>query len=82
MNSRQHIDRLFEAEEVSPTGGEGHCTYHAFWRGKKIELKANTSYEAQKKAAAILKVKKSYEVTVVLVGKGDEPVIHSTAEIG
>lgn len=49
--SRQRIDRLFE-DAPSLASGAGCCTYHAFWRGKKIELKANTSYEAQKKAAA------------------------------
>jgi hypothetical protein len=57
-------------------------TYHAFYRGKKLELTAKTSFKAQTKAAATLKAKKSYEVTVMLVAKGDVPYTHSTAEIG
>ena len=41
-------------------------TYKAFYRGKEIEVTADTSYDAQQKAAKILKAKKSYDVTVVL----------------
>ena len=40
--------------------------YIAFWRGKQIEVYAATSFEAQQKAAALFKAKKTYEVTVVL----------------
>ena len=52
--------------------------YIAFYRNKKCEVYADTSYEAQQKAAALLKVRKTYEVTVVLAEKNDQPVIHST----
>jgi hypothetical protein len=41
-------------------------TYKAFYKGKTIEVEALTSYEAQYKAAAIFRAKKSWEVTVVL----------------
>jgi hypothetical protein len=40
--------------------------YIAFYKGKKVELQANSSYEAQTLAAKMLKVKKSYEVSVML----------------
>ena len=50
--------------------------YIAFYRGKQIEVFANSSYEAQTKAASIFKVKKSYEVTVVLAEKQGQQVIH------
>ncbi len=40
--------------------------YKAFWRGKSIEVYADTSFAAQKKAAEQFKAKKSYEVSVVL----------------
>lgn len=40
--------------------------YVAFYRGKKIPVMAESSYQAQLKAAQIFKAKKSYEVTVVL----------------
>lgn len=50
--------------------------YIAFYKGKKISLEANSSYEAQQKAAKILKAKKSYEVTVMLAD-----TMHSTQHI-
>ena len=44
-------------------------TYIAFYKGKQIELTANSSYDAQLKAAAQFKAKKSYEVDVFLADK-------------
>jgi len=43
----------------------------AFYRGKQTVVHAATSYDAQLKAAAFFKAKKSYEVTVV---RADVPV--------
>ena len=40
--------------------------YVAFYRGRQIPVSAESSYAAQRKAAAIFKAKKSWEVTVVL----------------
>lgn len=65
----------------SPKTNEAVLTYHAFYKGKKIELTADSSYDAQKKAAAQFKAKHDYDVTVMLVGKDDEPVVHSGAEL-
>ena len=48
--------------------------YLCFWRGKKIEVHADTSYAAQLKAAAIFKAKKSYEVHTTLVELRGVPV--------
>ena len=56
-------------------------TYIAFYKGKQIEVKALRSYDAQEAAAKIFKARKSYEVTVVLAAKDDEPVIHHPAMI-
>jgi hypothetical protein len=53
--------------------------YVCFYRSRRTEVYAATSYEAQQKAAAFFKAKKSYDVTVVLAEKGGAPVIHSTA---
>ena len=53
-------------------------TYHAFYRGKQIELEAETSFAAQEKAATLMKAKKSYEVTVILVALNGEQVTHNT----
>jgi len=49
-------------------------TYHTFYKGKKLELKSDTSFNAQKMAALYFKAKKNWEVTVVLVAKGDTVV--------
>lgn len=55
--------------------------YKAFYRGKAAEVLAKTAYEAQQKAAIVLKAKKSYEVTVVLCEKEGEQVTHSTSQL-
>lgn len=52
--------------------------YKAFWRGKSLEVHAETSLEARQKAAKLFKAKKDYEVTVVLCEKADgEQVVHT-----
>jgi len=48
--------------------------YIAFYRGKRFDLYATSSYAAQQKAAALLKAKKNYEVTVMLAD-----VVHTFA---
>jgi hypothetical protein len=40
--------------------------YKAFYKGKQIDVYAETSYAAQVKAAEQFKAKKRYEVTVAL----------------
>jgi len=52
--------------------------YIAMYRGKKKEVYANTSYEAQTIAAKEFKAKKSWEVSVYLCEKGGEQVTQST----
>lgn len=51
--------------------------YKAFYKGKSIEVYANTSYEAQTKAAEQFKARKAYEVTVILCEKNGEQVTHT-----
>lgn len=53
-------------------------TYHGFYNGKKIEFSALTSYAAQQEAIRQFGVKKnkSHMVSVVLVAKGENPVVH------
>jgi hypothetical protein len=51
--------------------------YKAFYKDKTCEVYANSSYEAQQKAAAQFKAKKSYEVTVVLCELQGQQVIHT-----
>lgn len=53
-------------------------TYHAFYKGKKIELQAANPYQAQQKAALEFKCKHSYDVTVVLVALADnKEIVHT-----
>ncbi len=56
---------------------EGENGYVAFYKGKRMEVYANSSYQAQKKAAEAFKAKKSYDVTVVLAEKGGAQVTHT-----
>ena len=51
--------------------------YQAFYKGRTIEVKADSSYQAQLKAALIFKAKKSYEVTVVLCEVEAVQIVHT-----
>ena len=50
--------------------------YIAFYRNKRAEVYAASTYEAQRKAAEVFRARKAYEVTVVLAEKDGRPVIH------
>ena len=56
--------------------------YLCMWRGKQVEVNAETTYRAQIEAAVQLKVKRTYEVSVFLVedAEGNE-VKHSTGAL-
>lgn len=51
--------------------------YIAFYKGKQVEVMADTSLEAQTLAANYFRCKKHYEVTVMLAEKHGQPVIHA-----
>lgn len=55
--------------------------YVCFFRNRRTEVYASTSYEAQTKAAAFFKARKQYEVSVHLAEKAGAPVTHSTASL-
>ena len=58
--------------------------YLAFYKGRKIVVSANTSFEAQKEAAIQFKLKEKdrYKVTVMIAEKADgTQVVHSTSSI-
>ena len=57
---------------------DGMNGYKAFWRGREVDVYAESSYRAQLKAAVHFKAKKPYEVSVVLCEKNGEMVIHQT----
>ncbi len=50
--------------------------YIAFYRGKRIEVYADTKLAAQGLAALQFKAKKAWDVTVVLAEKDGETVTH------
>jgi hypothetical protein len=50
--------------------------YVALYKGKRIEVYATTSLEAQSKAAEIFRARKAWEITVVLAERDGEPVVH------
>ena len=54
--------------------------YKAFYKGKEIEVQAESSYKAQLAAAAILKAKQSFDVTVMLCEKDGRQVTHVATE--
>ena len=51
--------------------------YIGFYRDKQFEVYASTSYEAQQKIAADNKIKKTYEITIVLAEKAGKQVVHT-----
>jgi NOL1/NOP2/fmu family ribosome biogenesis protein len=55
----------------------GNRTYQAYYRGRTIQIQAQSSYQAQIRAAEIFGARKSYQVSVVLA---DVPV--DTASLG
>lgn len=55
---------------------DGKCGYKAFYNGRSIELYADTSLQAQERAAAFFKVKKAYKVTVGLCEIEGQQVTH------
>jgi hypothetical protein len=51
--------------------------YVCFYRNKRYEVYAETSHAAQVKCAAQYKIKKAYEITVMLTEKDGEQVTHT-----
>lgn len=53
--------------------------YIAFYKNQRAEVWADSSYQAQQKAAQLFKARKSYEVTVMLAEKDGAQVVHDGA---
>lgn len=58
-------------------------TYNAYYNQKQIEVKASTSYDAQRKAIEVFKAPRSARHTVyaVLAAKGETPVEFNPASL-
>ena len=52
--------------------------YIAYYNNKKIDVYADTSYQAQQRAAKVLNVseKNRYKITVILAEKNNQQVTH------
>ena len=55
---------------------KGKNGYIAFYKGKKMEVYADSSFQAREKAAKSFKARKSYDVNVVLAEKDGKQVTH------
>lgn len=64
-------DQTAEENETKRNETNG---YTAFYKGKQLEVKADSGYEAQQKAAQMFKAYKSYEVTAILAEKNGQQV--------
>lgn len=51
--------------------------YLAFYRGKQLEVYADSSHDAQIRASVEFKAKKRYEVSVILCEKDGKPVTYT-----
>lgn len=49
--------------------------YIALYKGKQYEIRANSSYEAQKEIAKKYGIKKTYEISVYLAEKDGKQVV-------
>ncbi len=58
--------------------GNGKNGYIAFYKGKRIEVYADTIYQAQKTASEYFKTKKGWEVNVVLAEVNGKPYVRDT----
>lgn len=57
-------------------------TYIAFYKGQQLEIKADTTLQAQTIAAAKFGARKAWDVTVILAAKADGvPIVHQPQEI-
>ena len=55
-------------------------TYAAFYKGKRIEIEAETQFKAQTKAAEVFKAKKSWQVNVAVMKIGNKEVTHTAVD--
>jgi hypothetical protein len=55
--------------------------YVCFYKGKRIEVFADSIFAAQQQGAVLLKAKRIYEVTVCLAEKEGEAVVHDGGEL-
>lgn len=55
--------------------------YICFYKGRRVEVYADSPYAAQQKAATLLKAKRIWDVAVVLAERNGEVVEHHGGEL-
>lgn len=65
-----------------PPDSDGRCGYVCFYKGQRIELHADTSYQARQKAERRFKFpKKPWDISVVLAECDGQQVVHQPQDI-
>lgn len=70
-----------QEEPFYTKGGETMNKYLCFYNGRRLEVDANTSLEAQFIAAKKMKARKAYQVAILLVEKSGQPIVIDTASL-
>lgn len=78
---RQHLLPLLRQAAADVVIGEGPHGYIAFYKDRKVGVKAKSSYDAQMTAAKYFKARKSWDVTVMIAEEDGSPVTHSTSHL-
>lgn len=73
------IDDAYSSYAKGGGVGNGANGYVAMYKGKKLDVYASTTYEAQQLAAKEFKAKKPWEVSIYLAELNGKPYVHSTA---
>lgn len=55
--------------------------YICFYKGRRVEVYADSSYAAQQKAAVLFKAKRIWDVTVLLAEHEGDAVVHDGSEV-
>jgi hypothetical protein len=69
------LARRLSKKAAAPIGS-GENGYVAMYKNKRVEVMADTQYEAQQLAAKHFRARKPYEVSVMLAEKGGKQVTH------
>lgn len=75
------IPSLDEKKAAEKPIGKGKNGYIAIFRSKRVEVMADTSFQAQQTAAEHFKARKPSDVTVMLAEKDGKSVTHSPAHL-
>ena len=70
------LSETHDITDIVKAIGNGRNGYLAMYRGKQVDVYADTQYEAQELAAKYFKARKSYEVNVGLVELDGKPYTH------